>query len=122
MLATIMTGPITLGKICRIKIRGKLAPIARCASMYSALRSDRTWVRTSRAYDGKVEMTTIPMIVFTLGPNNAITANANMSIGKERTVSKINNIDQSTQRLVKAAIMPRKIPIVREIDTAVTAR
>ena len=90
--------------------------------MYSILRSDRTWVRTSRAYDGKVEMTIIPIIVFMLGPNNAITANANMSVGKERTVSKINNIDQSIQRLVKAAIIPRKIPIAREIDTAVTAR
>ena len=39
ILATINTGPITLGRICKRRMRYVLAPIARCASINSALRS-----------------------------------------------------------------------------------
>ena len=61
------------------------------------------------------------IIVSRLGPNNVTIARANIIVGKDLIVSKINNKKLSNHFFPIAAAMPTTIPIIIEIKIEIKA-
>src|ERR1051326_1421097 len=117
-LATTVSGPSVLGRMCRSMIQPLDAPSARAAWTYSSSRSDSVMARSTRAYWTQPTMPITAMSFSSPGPTTAITATYRMIVGNASWISETRMMPASTQPPKNPDSSPRLTPIAPDMATA----
>ena len=117
--AITITGPSTLGNICLLMIRKLLKPNALPASTYCISRNEKIWPRTSLATSTHIVRPTAINTWVNPFPNARVIAITSNKVGIDQTTLIIHMITRSTFPRKNPANDPRRMPIIREMITAI---
>ena len=107
----------TLGTMCRNTMLNVPHPARRAASTNSRSRSESTWLRARRVYQGQNTTATATMVCSRLGPSVAAMAAASTKAGKAKKRSVMRISTSSTIPPTSPAMMPSRLPNVTDRPT-----